>query len=82
MAEAVSLQARNVSLKSGRASIAETIRAGEIIGLAGLDGHGQEAFLKAMAGLETPASGEIMLEVAGRSRPITSLAKAASAGIA
>jgi ribose transport system ATP-binding protein len=82
MAEAVSLQARNVSLKSGRAAIAETIRAGEIIGLAGLDGHGQEAFLKAMAGLEAPANGEIVLEAEGRSRPITSLAKAASAGIA
>ncbi len=82
MAEAVSLQARSVSLKSGRAAIAETVRAGEIIGLAGLDGHGQEAFLKAMAGLEAPANGEIVLEVEGRSRPITSLAKAASAGIA
>jgi ribose transport system ATP-binding protein len=82
MAEAVSLQARSVLLKSGRAAIAETVRAGEIIGLAGLDGHGQEAFLKAMAGLEAPANGEIVLEVEGRSRPITSLAKAASAGIA
>jgi ribose transport system ATP-binding protein len=82
MAEAASLHARNVSLKSGHAAIAETIRAGEIVGLAGLDGHGQEAFLKALAGLEAPASGEIVLDVDGRSRPITSLANAASYGVA
>lgn len=82
MAEAASLQARDVSLKPGRAAIAETIRAGEIVGLAGLDGHGQETFLKAMAGLETPASGKIMLGVEGNGRPVTSLAKAASTGIA
>lgn len=78
MADGAPLEIRNVSLKPGRAAINETIRAGEIVGLAGLDGHGQEAFLKAMAGLDKPASGDIALD----GRAITSLKNAASAGIA
>lgn len=72
------LQISGVALKPGRAPINETIRTGEIVGLAGLDGHGQEAFLKALAGLDAPASGAVTL--GGRS--LTSLKAAAAAGIA
>ena len=35
------------------------VRAGEILGLAGLEGHGQAAMLEWVAGLRRPASGEI-----------------------
>ncbi len=82
MADGVALHIRAVSLKPGCAAIEETIRPGEIVGLAGLDGHGQEAFLKAMAGLEKPASGEIALEDRGRAHTVTSLRSAAASGIA
>jgi ribose transport system ATP-binding protein len=82
MSEGASLQVRNSVLAAGRAAIDETIRAGEIVGLAGLDGHGQERFLQAMAGLAVPVSGEIVVETTGRSRTITSLRNAAAAGIA
>jgi simple sugar transport system ATP-binding protein len=36
-----------------------TIRAGEVLGLAGLEGSGQRAFLKACAGLLSPAGGRV-----------------------
>jgi ABC-type uncharacterized transport system ATPase subunit len=35
--------------------------AGEVIGIAGLDGSGQQAFLRACAGLQSPGSGRILL---------------------
>jgi ribose transport system ATP-binding protein len=78
MADETALHIRGVSLKPGRDVIDEIIRPGEIVGLAGLDGHGQEAFLKAMAGLEAPAAGSVALH----GRAVTSLKAAASAGIA
>ncbi|MBD8554373.1 sugar ABC transporter ATP-binding protein [Rhizobium sp. CFBP 8762] len=41
----------DIVLKPGRQPVSGTIRAGEIIGLAGLEGHGQEQFLTTLAGL-------------------------------
>jgi simple sugar transport system ATP-binding protein len=37
------------------------VRTAEVIGLAGLDGSGQGAFLRAIAGLQQPGSGKILL---------------------
>ena len=51
-----------VALAPGKAVIAQTIAPGEIVGLAGLDGHGQEAFLKVLAGLYLPREGSVKLE--------------------
>jgi ribose transport system permease protein len=34
---------------------------GEIVGLAGLDGHGQQRFLETLAELEKPSSGALVL---------------------
>ncbi|QJU52598.1 ATP-binding cassette domain-containing protein [Herbiconiux sp. KACC 21604] len=55
-----------------------TVAAGEIIGLAGVQGNGQAALIRALAGLE-PTSGTI--EVAGRPVSNGSNAAAASAGV-
>jgi ribose transport system ATP-binding protein len=77
-----SLILKDVILKAGKRAFDERLRAGEIVGLAGLDGHGQEAFLEAAAGLEPAASGAIELEVAGRASPINSFHSGARQGLA
>jgi len=46
-------------VRAGAAPIGERIRAGDILGVAGLDGHGQEAFVETLAGLRSPVSGRV-----------------------
>src|ERR1700722_2860457 len=67
----------DVVLKLGKRALNERLRAGEIVGLAGLDGHGQEAFLEAAAGLDRPLSGGVGLEGSGRVVPLRSFHGAA-----
>jgi ABC-type sugar transport system ATPase subunit len=55
------LRVEDVSLIPGAERHNETILRGEIVGLAGLDGHGQEAFLEILAGLRRPASGGVFV---------------------
>jgi ABC-type sugar transport system ATPase subunit len=62
--------------------IDDKVRAGEIVGLAGLDGHGQEAFLEALCGLNLPASGRVMVAAGRRPVPITSFRQAVRRGVA
>lgn len=47
-----------------------TFRAGEIVGLAGLEGHGQDVFIRRLAGL-VDGEGLVAREVEGRSVPLT-----------
>ncbi len=54
----------NLSVETYRLAIENinlTIRSGEVFGLAGLEGSGQELFLKACAGLVQPSKGQIYL---------------------
>ena len=60
----------------------EKVRAGEIVGLAGLDGHGQEAFLEALCGLHPPASGRVMVAADRHPVPVTSFRQAVRRGVA
>jgi rhamnose transport system ATP-binding protein len=46
------------------AGVELSIRAGEIVGIAGLEGHGQDEFLACLAGERTPVRGE--LRIGGR----------------
>ena len=48
----LSLTVRDLSLRSNAAPLSTRIGGGEIVGLAGLDGHGQDVFLRSLAGLE------------------------------
>ena len=50
---------QDLCLRAGSERISETIGHGEILGLAGLDGHGQEQFLESLAGLYKPVSGRV-----------------------
>ena len=57
------------------------IHAGELIGLAGLEGHGQDAFLAGLSGSPI-AGGSVIRHIADRQVQITSRHDAAQAGIA
>jgi ribose transport system ATP-binding protein len=71
-----------VVLKSGARAFDERLRGGEIVGFAGLHGHGQETALAVAAGLERPAGGEISLERGGERAPLRGFAAAARRGVA
>jgi ribose transport system ATP-binding protein len=46
------------------------LRAGAVVGLAGLEGHGQEEFLRALGGIEAARAGDIVASTAGRDAAI------------
>ena len=58
------------------------ISAGQIVGLAGLDGHGQDLFIQALAGLHSAAGGSIEALTEEGSREVRSYADAGKAGLA
>ena len=77
------LHAQGIRLDPGLAPFDIIIREGEIIGLAGLEGHGQQRFLQALCGLFEPAEGRVeAIKSDGQTIEITNLHKAAKAGIA
>jgi ABC-type sugar transport system ATPase subunit len=61
-----------------------TVRRGEIVGLAGLEGQGQEEFLQVLAGLRVPVSGEVTLTRGDgdASVPVRSYRQAVGHGVA
>jgi ABC-type sugar transport system ATPase subunit len=69
------LRTEGLVLRPGCAPIDFELRAGELVGLAGLEGHGQDAFIKALWGMGAPG-------VSTDRGPITSPRQAASAGVA
>jgi ABC-type sugar transport system ATPase subunit len=72
------LRAEGIRLAPSRPPVEVTIRAGELVGIAGLEGHGQDRFLRALAGGPPDAAGMIRCA----DRPIRSPRDAAEAGIA
>jgi ABC-type sugar transport system ATPase subunit len=71
-----------VVLREGSKPFDAGVHAGEIVGLGGLEGHGQEAFLQALAGLRKPFAGRITAMRQGPARAIASVADAAAMGVA
>jgi ABC-type sugar transport system ATPase subunit len=77
----VALRAEGVRLQEGAAPIDTAFHGGEIIGLAGLEGHGQDEFLQALAG-QRVHGGRVVLDAGGRERVRGSRPTALRAGVA
>ncbi|WP_181003481.1 MULTISPECIES: sugar ABC transporter ATP-binding protein [unclassified Microbacterium] len=77
----VVLRARDVALAPGSAPVTLDVRAGEMLGLAGLEGQGQDVFLRALAGFGQE-TGEVVRVDGSDERVITSHASAHREGIA
>ena len=73
------LVARGVRLRSEAQSIDFTLRAGELVGLAGLEGHGQDSFLRTL--WTGAAEGSVVRLDGGRETVIRSPAQAADIGV-
>jgi ribose transport system ATP-binding protein len=83
MPEAPMLQATGVRLAETVAGIDLAVAPGEIVGLAGLEGHGQDAFIEVLCGLRRPLAGTVTIrDAAGAAAPIASLKEAVRQGIA
>ncbi len=72
----VLMSTQGLRLRPGAAPIEFTLRAGELVGLAGLEGHGQDAFLQALRGAGAAAGA-----VAAGARALSSPQQAFRAGI-
>jgi ABC-type sugar transport system ATPase subunit len=79
--EAPVLSVRGMQLKPGLTPFDLRIRAGELVGVAGLEGHGQTEFLEALRGAGS-LGGEVLRHVDGREVAVRSSRAAASNGIA
>jgi ABC-type sugar transport system ATPase subunit len=78
----VLLSAEALSLAPSAAPIDDSVKAGEIVGLAGLEGQGQEAFLETLCGLRQPAAGRVSVEAGGERVAIASFRQAVRRGVA
>jgi ABC-type sugar transport system ATPase subunit len=79
--EAPVLTVRGMRLKAGSAPFDVRIRAGELVGVAGLEGHGQSEFLEALRGAGA-FGGEVIRHADGREVAVGSTRAAAHNGIA
>jgi len=75
------LRVRDLVLRPGARPIALDVRAGEILGFSGLDGHGQADFLAAAVGLKTSESGVVESWDGTAWRSIAALREAVGHGV-
>jgi ABC-type sugar transport system ATPase subunit len=75
----VVLRTRALVLRPGGVPIDFALHAGELVGVAGLEGHGQDAFVKALWGMGV--SDAVLVTAGGTETPVASPRQAASHGI-
>ncbi len=73
------LQVRELRLRPRAAPVSFTLRAGEVVGLAGLEGHGQDDFLRAL--WQGSPNGQVLRVAGTAATPIRSARHAAALGI-
>jgi ribose transport system ATP-binding protein len=61
------IEASGVILREGSAAFDFRLASGEIVGLAGLEGHGQATFLRVLAGTQPPHAGRVTVQRDGAS---------------
>jgi ABC-type sugar transport system ATPase subunit len=76
------LRASHVQLRPGAAPFDFTLRAGEIVGVAGLEGHGQDAFLHVLRGVRLPGVALFAMKAGEQPAAIRSPRDARDQGIA
>lgn len=77
------VEVRGLQLHRDRASFDFSARAGEVVGLGGLERAGQDRFLQVLAGLEKPVAGTVeVVSSDGTAESVTSFASARDAGVA
>ena len=71
----------SIKIDPGGQPISLTLRAGELLGLAGLEGQGQEAFLKALRGIAPIGGGTVSRHLGGDEQIVSGPARARKLGI-
>jgi ABC-type sugar transport system ATPase subunit len=72
----VVLRTRGVRVRADAAPIDIEVRAGELLGLAGLEGHGQDRFLRILGGIAAPEDGDVVCSTGHGEFPIRSAREA------
>ncbi|WP_374713068.1 sugar ABC transporter ATP-binding protein [Symbiobacterium terraclitae] len=73
------LEVRDLTLRGAGGAVSFSVRRGEIVGLAGLMGAGRTELMRAVAGIDRPAGGAVLLE--GRPLPPGDAATAIARGL-
>lgn len=81
MTDTLLLEATELRLTEASRPFGFRLAAGEIVGLAGLDGHGQATFLEALAGMRAPFAGTVEAIRDGRRHPVQDARAAYAQGI-
>ena len=69
--EEIVLSAKKLKIWENESEINFDLLKGEILGITGLDGQGQDNFVKALAGIEEPISGEVIIKLSDEERELT-----------
>ena len=69
--EEIVLSAKKLKIWENESEINFDLPKGEILGITGLDGQGQDNFVKALAGIEEPISGEVIIKLYDEERELT-----------